>query len=454
MQHKKSPAEAAHAPWRTASRTAHSALRSLALALAAVITTSSPHQSATGAPPTAASSPAQDQTPCTVTRLALSQVLTIRGLTRTRDVPCLVSTRSEIEHFLQQTMKTKLPAHKIEMEQLVYRTIGMIPDEYDYASGIVALYLSQIGGYYDPEQARLVLAGWIPAALQTTVVVHELTHALQDQHFDLNQLIDPKNENGDEVLARAALIEGDATAVMTDYIRKLTGSRPLQHERNIDTLLLQQVLASGIGSDTGGTPPAIRALLLFPYTSGLRFVHRLLQHGGYAAVNQALENPPKSSRDILHPEKYLAGTAAPQLPALSELSAAHSGLTPIYSDTLGEFGISALLHGELSNQMVAAEAAAGWAGDRLAVFQGVNQEITLVWKTRWERTTDAREFLEGYQEFLTRRYPGATETRRDNLRTISTTTKEITISHTADSVDLRFTLKSPVTLDRLPAGGQ
>ncbi len=377
------------------------------------------------------SSSRADEAACAVAATALEQSIKIRGLERRSEVPCLVSDKAEVEKFLRETIATKLPANKIEMEQLVYRALGVVPDEYDYANGIIQLYASQIGGYYDPEKKHFIMAAWMPAMLQSTVAVHELTHALQDQHFDLEKMMDPKLENGDQLLAIAALVEGDATAVMTDYMRALAGQAPLSKEANIDALLLQQVLAGSAGGFEK-TPEALRVLLLFPYTSGLRFVHRLLLRGGYTEVDKAFQNPPTSSREILHPEVYLSQGLPSSIPSREELDRAGATGEIVYTDTIGEFGISAILGAGLKQKSEAVAAATGWLGDRVAVFKVSETERVVSWKTRWESERDAEEFAQAYSRFIEARYSitaspeGKYSTPHKTLR-ISRSEKDVSI---------------------------
>lgn len=374
-----------------------------------------------------------EEAACAVATTALEQAIRIRGLERKSEVPCLVSDKAQVAKFLQETIATKLPPNKIEMEQLVYRTLGVVPDDYDYANGIIELYSSQIGGYYDPEKKHFIMAAWMPAALQVTVAVHELTHALQDQHFDLETMMDPKIENGDKLLAIAALVEGDATAVMTDYTRALVGQVPLRQESNIDGLLLQQVLAGS----TGGfekTPEALRALLLFPYTSGLRFVHRLLMEGGYPAIDRAFRNPPTSSREILHPEIYLKPNLPSSIPSIEELDRESPAEKEVYTDVIGEFGISAILAAGQKKKSEAVSAATGWLGDRVGVFETSSSEKLVSWKSRWESERDAQEFQEAYGRFLEARY--STKSSPDG--TYVTLRRSIRISRRGAEVSVVF----------------
>lgn len=341
---------------------------------------------------------------CALAPVAIEQASAIRGLQIKNQVPCLVQDKGAVKAFLDETIEQDLPPQKLAMEQLAYRAIGMIPDNFDYGSGLVQFLVSQLGGYYDPKRKRFVMAAWLPAVVQEPVAVHELTHALQDQYYDLGKLLDPKSDNSDKSVALSALIEGDATAVMLDHERQLHGMPPIANDSSIDALILQQVLGASFASQTSGVPESLQAMLIFPYTSGLRFVHSLLRKGGYREVGQAYTRPPNSTREILHPSEYLAKSFTPSIPSTNEIDGALSDYLPEYSDVLGEFGISSLLSNSARTRRRGPKAAAGWIGDKLGVFPERDGKRLVSWKTRWESEEDAREFYDAYREFIEERY--------------------------------------------------
>jgi hypothetical protein len=327
----------------------------------------------------------------------------------------------------------------MEMEQLAYRSIGLIPDDYDYGKSLVSFLVSQLGGYYDPKRERFVMAAWLPSSVQETVAVHELTHALQDQHYNLKKFLDAKSDNGDRSLAYSALIEGDATAVMLDNDRRLKHMPQLDKEQNIESSILMQILGMNIGG--GGVPESLKAILIFPYTSGLRFVHAILRVKGYKGLEEAYRRPPQSSREILHPEEYLAGTLRLEIPTEAEVTQGASEKDQLvvieYSDVIGEFGIASLF----SNSAVAADARArapvGWKGDRLAVYAPRDGRRTVRWLTRWESERDAEEFRQAYSLFIEDRY----KTRVGSGETSLSDAKSIEITANAREVFVQFRQK-------------
>lgn len=370
---------------------------------------------------TAIAEPAVDL--CGISSLALTRASEIRGLAVLKAIPCIAQDKTQVREFLEETIRTELPTSKMEMEQLAYRSIGIIPDDYDYGKSLVSFLVSQLGGYYDPKRERFVMAAWLPSSVQETVAVHELTHALQDQHYDLNRFLDGRSDNGDRSLAYSALIEGDATAVMLDNDRRLKHMPQLEKEQNIESSILMQILGMNIGG--GGVPESLKAMLIFPYTSGLRFVHAILRGNGYKGLDSVYQRPPQSTREILHPEEYLSGTLKLEIPTEGELAQGDSekgkSAAIEYSDVIGEFGIASLF----SNSAVAADArtraSVGWKGDRLVVCAERDGRRIVRWLTRWESERDAAEFHQAYSSFVEDRYKtrlGSGEVSLSNAKSI------------------------------------
>jgi len=346
---------------------------------------------------------AQPGDACQISDQALKIAIDIRGLEQKSEVKCLVHDQEQVKEYLISAIDTKVPAEKLAMEELVYKLLGFLPQDFSYKDGLIELYVSQLGGYYDPEKKHFVMAGWMPAVLQLPIAVHELTHALQDQHFNLETFLDHDNHTTDQLLARSALVEGDATAVMIDHTRNMLGQGPLREEESVDMILFQNVLGASMSQEFANAPPSLQAVLLFPYNSGLRFAHRILQKEGYAGLDKIFKKPPESTKEILHPEYYLrSGSKLEPLESQNLLTYFPEDEKPaedllVYEDTLGEFFISATLRQCAGDAASASQISAGWTGDRLGVFSDGEQEKILVWKTRWESEVARDEFIEAYQ---------------------------------------------------------
>lgn len=334
---------------------------------------------------------------CPLVDDAFATAVRIRGLSKLKTVPCTVKDKKQVEDFLKTETKKQLPKEKSDKESFVLKTLQSVPESFDYESELIKLYLSNLGGYYDPSKKEYTMAGWMPDMMQAPIAVHELTHALQDQHYNLLKLMDDKSLTTDMQLARSSLVEGDATAVMTDFTLGNAGDfKGIRAMESVDSMILQNLIGASISSQQGTVPQILYNMLIFPYTSGFRFAHALLRKNGYASINKAFLRPPSSTEEILHPEIYETGV--PDYMVFNDFGVAESlGLDPkkiIYQDTLGEFFISALLSEITKDSFAASSAAAGWGGDRVLIIGDEKDQKSwqLVYATAWDTDADANEF--------------------------------------------------------------
>lgn len=349
--------------------------------------------------------PAQADISCNVAKEAMQKASALRKLSSLRSVPCVVQNQDEVRAFINTSIERDLVKERVAYEERVFKAIGFLPKDYDYLKGIIELYLSQIAGYYDPNAKRYVMAGWIPELMQPATAVHELTHALQDQHFNLATFIDQKKDVTDVSLARSSLVEGDATAVMTDYVSELSGGKPLAESRSVDGSIMQQLLSLSLGMGSINAPESLKFMLLAPYSSGLRFAHALLLRGGYSAITAAFRAPPQSTEQILHPEKYPSESPVKVEPVTDHLPA---NAKEVYRDTLGELVTSLTLAASLPSRDAAAQAAAGWGGDTIVLYNISPPDSTgsaeaVVWNTQWDNKAEAAEFCTQVKIALKRR---------------------------------------------------
>lgn len=342
---------------------------------------------------------------CSIVPEAIESASSIRGLRVKRRVKCRLADKEFVEKYLRQIIKKKIPPQRIAGEGKVYQMLGLIPLDYDYLNGLIGLYTSQLGGYYDPEKQYYAMASWLPNAMQMPIAVHELTHALQDQHFGLEELLDHEGTDSDALLARSALVEGDATAVMIDFSRQLGNLPPLAEQSDVRGIMMQSIAGSMFSQSAVDAPAALRTLMMFPYVSGLHFSHALLRRQGYRALDAAFSRLPESTEQILHPELY--GKSRKGFidlePRVPEGRSAFSDAQLVFSDRFGEFFISTLL-GNWISPATASRAAAGWGGDRVALYTSSANRSLLVWQTAWDSKDDAVEFFDALAEAYQNRF--------------------------------------------------
>jgi hypothetical protein len=324
----------------------------------------------------------------------VGQVAAIRQLGLESTVTTKALDQAGLEAFLVSSFKKDNPPAEIAAQEGLWKRMGLLPQGASLTALNEQLLGSQVLGLYDPETKALyvVARNGDIGPLERFTMSHELDHALQDQHFDLQKLDHPGVfDQGDRSLAHTSVAEGDASLLMTQWaLQNLTPADLGQIVQQSSDPAQQQLLAS--------MPPILAQTLQFPYSTGLTFVTGIYQAGGWKAVDALYANPPASTEQVMHPEKYLAHEAPVPVsidPALA--GAMGSGWKVAMQDTMGEFQLGVWLKGTGASDPAAATladaAAAGWGGDRVAYLTGPGGADVAVLKTTWDTPKDTAEFL-------------------------------------------------------------
>jgi hypothetical protein len=350
--------------------------------------------------------PARNAAIISTTAAVLKETSELRQLSILKEVKSGAQSRDEIQRMIIKNLDTDTTPAEMHAAEILLKAFGLAPKEFEYRSFLIKLLTEQVAGYYDPKAQQFYLADWIELEGQKPVMAHELTHALQDQHFNLNRFEKwPKGESDSE-LAAHSLIEGDATLAMTLYMYK----NPLA--------ALRAIAAQEIATEQfKQAPRALRESLLFPYEEGSAWATQLYRRGGWEMVSEAFSKLPQSTEQILHAEKYFA-REAPQKLTLPDFKAV---LGPTWkridSDVNGEWGFYLILDEFLNDATESQRAAAGWGGDRFAIYETRKPDQVLVAQlTAWDTALDATEFFETYATRTTKRYPEAKESRSKTAR--------------------------------------
>jgi hypothetical protein len=289
----------------------------------------------------------------------------VRGLSLDHEVRRGVMTRDAIIARLREKTAREYPAGEVTLEGELYKRLGLLPEAMDYEATMFALLEEQVAGFYDPDEQTLYIADWLPAAAQPVTMAHEITHALQDQHFHIGRYTHHTRGGGDAQTAAMAVIEGDATASMMDFMLAPLGRRA-QDLPDVTSMVASQLQ----GADQArlrDAPRALRETLLFPYLEGLGMCVRALREGeGYARVDALLARPPESTEQVLHPEKLSAREAPIAVPA--RVPPALAGQYEVaYHDVLGELGARLFFYAAMPDAQAHA-AARGWGGDHAVLL--------------------------------------------------------------------------------------
>lgn len=302
----------------------------------------------------------------------------------------------------REAFKSKIsPESEVQLRHATnaYVQLGLIPPGADLLRGILNTAEHDVLGYYEPGSKTFFLMSNVSAGEVRSVIAHELTHALEDQNYDLAALA-KKARNEDHATAITALIEGSATVVMLAFLSREENEQVAK--RQLEKNESQRVERVGIA------PSFTQRTLVLPYILGFTFLLRgkpwgwITEGGVYLSdLERAYARPPDSTRQVLHPEQYWKDvpTASPvlNLPDLSR--ALGPGWAKALDGAIGELGLAvltgsnerlgmpwALLPSRWTNP-----AAVGNAGDVYQHYVNGEQKVTVL-LTRWESPGDAEEF--------------------------------------------------------------
>lgn len=387
----------------------------LVIALVAAAQQSAPPAPAAAAPPTAS---AQNEDFLKAADEVLAEMSKLISLPVLKPLKKSLRSREEIRDYLLRKMDEDKDAGKRYADQKVLEKFGLIPKDYPLDREMVKILTEQIAGLYDPDSEEFFIADWNDASDQRMVMSHELTHALQDQHFHIEKWGDAAKPDDDAELARDAVLEGSAMAAMLDYILRDQG-RTVRDLGTIDPELLMGDPDSS--PELAHAPKVIQDELLFPYVGGTTFTQRLLQVGnGWPGFYKVFVKPPVSTQQIMHPNLYLAGVTPPPLtlPAARALPAEWKKLD---ENKMGEFGVLEILKQFLTKER-AADLAGSWSSDRYAIYEDQKTKRTLLlFRLRLANDGEAARFFGAYSEVLELKYQKRSELlRRPNFFSFDT----------------------------------
>ena len=344
----------------------------------------------------------------------------VRELAFTAPVPVAVLDPAAISATLVREIDDSYAPGEFEHMQAVYARLGLLPAGTPLRPALQRLYEEEGAGFYDPRRKELVVASralraggfWIGLLGGLTgrdfvgefLVAHELTHALQDQHYGIPSDPEPLTDaHGDALLARHALLEGDATLTGFAYTRG--------GELDRATIGWIEAQLRGVAGELAArypdVPEVVRQSLAFQYDAGTAFVGWALADGGWAAVDRVHTDPPASTEQVLHPARYFGVRDVPvPVTVVGTEGLEAAGWTRILDDTIGELQIRVLAARVLGRER-GAQVADGWGGDRVRALER-GGDLVLVWMTAWDSPAEAAEFADALPKLL----PAARSERR------------------------------------------
>lgn len=331
----------------------------------------------------------------------LRELSEISGLQARKRTAYDLITREKVNEFLKQRIKEVAKPEELRAEELTLKKFGLVPPDFDLAKTTVDVLTEQAAAFYDYNKKKLYVTDWTASSTRQAALVHELAHALADQNFNLERYIHQARKSDDGSMARMAVMEGQASWLMSEVLARKMGQSLLNSPR------LAEMMSRA--SETGGEFPVfegaplyIRETLIFPYTKGMLFQQALVEKMGKAAFAEVFRRPPASTQQILHPETYSSALrpTAPSLPSPPRMQ----GYKRLIAGSVGELDHAILLRqyaGEEESQSLSPH----WRGGRYELLEHRDRRRTvLLYASDWDESASARRFFTLYREVLRKKW--------------------------------------------------
>jgi len=319
----------------------------------------------------------------TIDYIDIHDVNDIRGLPVEKDVPQRMISEKEVEEMMRDMIDADEKQRLWELQRL-YQCLLIIPDSWDLVD--IAENESSaagIAGFYDPDDGKMYVVGTKHTTSYVNYVLsHELTHALQDQNFDLNDYIDMGEY--DVELARLCAVEGDAVMTMDMWAEK----NLKDYEEIIIGFEALAQLVSSMDFDGSYYSEILSDITYFPYLEGNQFVEYVYDQGGWDAVNALFTSkPPLSTEQIMHPHKYETYEA----PLNVSFDAPPANYTLEFTTVVGEKLLYEFLYYYSGYFYFSGGLASGWGGDRFYYYEDGDDFLSVL-TTRWDSELDNKRF--------------------------------------------------------------
>ena len=323
----------------------------------------------------------------------------ITGLQFRRTIPYAVMNKEQLRRYLEQRVKETIKPAEIRAEELTLKLLGLVPQDFDLRQNTVDLLTEQAAAFYDYNKKKLfMLDDGGQGADEEIALVHELAHGLADQHFPLGKYISEGLRSDDAATARQAVMEGQASWLMTAYVSKRTGGSGEVSDAVLDLMTHTMEVSPEQYPVFAKAPPYIREMLVFPYSDGMLFQNAVFHKLGQESFSEVFRHPPASTQQIIHPDRYLAHVL-PQIPNLPEVPAARD-FRRLTDGTLGELDYRILLT-QYAGKVDGERMAAHLVGSSYELLEQKHANWTaLAYASTWDSAESAAQFLDLYLRVL------------------------------------------------------
>lgn len=327
----------------------------------------------------------------------MTQISDYTGRKPNPTVKKALTSKKEVITYVKAQIKKQYKNDEFLTEEVMIKLLKIFPWKTDYKETLLKLLEGQVGGYFNPETNTMYLADWLGSMVQEITLAHELFHAVQHQNFGILKYLKMDNGNSDAKTAASAILEGEATGIMLDYMTVMKGGNKNASFVTMPGLtnMMKTQLESAMGSQN--IPKPMLYTLVFPYIKGMIFVKHMVQTSGWEGMNKVYKRFPKSTEQLLHPEKYIADEK-PVVVSIKDPKKLLPEVKLLGQNTLGEGTFNILFESDES-KATAPEHAMGWGGDRIYAFQQGKQYFG-IFKAVWDDQSQGKQFAQSLKKYF------------------------------------------------------
>jgi hypothetical protein len=325
----------------------------------------------------------------------------ISGFHLKHPVPSDFITKAKVNEFLNKRVKEVASPEEIRAEELTLKKFGFVPPDFDLAKNTVDLLTEQAAAFYDYNQKKLFITETTSSDTQEPVLVHELAHALADQNFNLGKFIKQGRKSDDGATARLAVMEGQASWLMAEFLARRTG-QSLKDSPALVSMMSRMAEGGGQYPVFDQSPLYLRLTLIFPYTSGMLFQHAVYLKDGQEGLAEVFRHAPVSTQQILHADQYFAGRmpTRPQLPEPPR----ERGYKSLVGGALGELDHAVLLE-QYGGKALAGELSPHWRGSQFELRENRKEKrVVLLYSVEWDDAASAEHYFRFYRDALAKKW--------------------------------------------------
>jgi hypothetical protein len=332
----------------------------------------------------------------------LKELTRISGLKIRRNVEYDLISRDKVREFLEKRIKEVATPKELRAEELALKKFGFVPQDFDLAKSTVELLTEQAVAFYDFRRKKLYIIDWTQSAEREAALVHELAHALADQNFNLDRYLKKANENDDGAMASMAVMEGQASWLMSEYLANKMGKTLKDSPEMVGMMSRSAESPEGQFPVFDDAPLYLRRTLIFPYTDGMLFQNAVVERLGQAGFSELFKRPPASTQQILHSDKYFSDAApsSPALPVVPRKRDYHS----LIGGSIGELDHAIMLEQHLGKEE-AKDVSPHWKGGSYELYERrAGSRVVLAYASEWDGPEIARRFFLLYRKMLEKKW--------------------------------------------------